>query len=582
MAVTKLTGKASTSALYAKKEVQKKEEVQPAAPPVTTEPTRAEPMQVADGFDEAQAEPAVDLGSTPSATPLNAQAQVPPQSPTAATGDSPPPTVAAATAGATGGTSIPPATGLDPEFQIRPPESPEQAAEWLSDPNNSRYEDGIHGTQIRAQDTAWLASQDPEKLPEVFEALGPEETAQLVSDTVNGTANDNQQFFPNDAAMQSSFESIGTALGTMPEDFQTEVGTQLASGDSALASSLLLRQGGPGLDATRRGFLDAAREQVTEDPFMARAAGNVMAGSQDLVNEYAQEWGDDFISMLDKGLGELPPHNQDSYHTDFASMQNDGLEQVVGMMANYDGPDAQMTKARVFSTAAQTLDDMGNDNASLRAGMDQLFLSDSRGIAEWLGNGTRPDQAHLPAVERQSNPLLDVNGEYLSRYFRESVFENPNPNGAVVQHVNSLVDEMKDDLLRANGDERESIGHALGYMVGSAALGYAAARDANKDSREAREALLNMMFQPIQGAASGVASGAGGPVGGLVADKVTEAGMDALVGFLNNGLEEEQRDMDQLRYNILQNLYSGLPFEYQTALDSKIGRMLGVSGNSNQ
>jgi hypothetical protein len=548
MAVTKLTGNSSTSAAWAKKEIQKKEEVQPAAPPAVPEPARAEPMQVADGFDEPQAQPAVDLGSTTSATPLNA--------------------------------SIPPATGLDPKFQIRPPESPEQAAEWLSDPNNSRYEDAHFGTQLRSQDTAWLASQDPEKLPEVFEALGPEETAQLVSDTVTGTSNDNQQFFPNDAAMQSSFESIGTALGTMPEDFQTEVGTRLASGDNALASSLLLRQGGPGLDATRRGFLDAAREQVTEDPFMARAAGNVMAGSQALVNEYAQEWGDDFISMLDKGLGELPPHNYGpgSYHSDFASMQNDGLEQVVGMMANYDGPDAQMKRAQVFTAAAKTLDDMGSDNASLRAGMDQLFLSDSLGLVEWLGNGSRPDQAHLPAVEREHNPVEDFNGEYLSRYFRESVFENPDPNGAVVQHVNSLVAETKDALLRASGDERDHIGHVLGYMVGSAAVGYAAARDANKDSQEAREALVNMLFQPIQGAASGAAAGAGGPVAGLLAGKVTGAGAEAMVDFLNNGLQEEQLNMDQLRNSIFRNLYSGLPFEYHTALDSKISRVISVSG----
>ena len=578
MAVTKLTGNSSTSALYAKKEVQKKEEAQPAETPAATEPARVEPMQVADGFDEPQAaQPAVDLGSTTSATPLNAQGQVPQQSPAAATGDSPAPAVTAATGGVAGGTGIPPATGVDPDFYFGTvPESAEQTAELLADPNNIRYE-GMDGTQRRSQDMALLASQDPEKLPEVFEALGPEETAQLVSDMVTGTSTDNQQFFPNDAAMQSSFESIGTALGTMPEDFQTEVGTRLASEDNALASSLLLRQGGPGLDATRRGFLDAAREQVKDDPFMARAAGNVMAGSQALVNEYAQQWGDDFISMLDKGLGELPPYSQGSYHSDFDSMQNDGLEQVVGMMANYDGPDAQMKRAQVFSAAAGTLDDLGNDNASLRAGMDQLFLSDSRGILDWLSDGSRPDQAGLPGAERERNPLYDVHGQSLALYFRESVFENPAPNGPVVQEFNSLVDDLKGGVLGApTRDERDRVGGTLGYLISTAAFGYEDANNANKDSQEAREALVNMVFDPIQGAASGAATSAGGPAAGLVAKEITGVGTEALVNFINSGLEDKRESMIDRMGTILNHVFSGMPTEYQTATNAMMGRMLGV------
>ncbi|WP_257459287.1 hypothetical protein [Archangium lipolyticum] len=566
----KLTGNSSTSAALPKKEVQQKEVKPPPPPPP---PSRTSPTQVSDGFDPPRARP-VDLGSTLSGTPLNAQRQVPQQNTTAATGGTP--ASVTATGGAAGSTTIPPATGVDPSFYAGPPpESPEQAAEWLSDPNNARYE-GFNGTQLRSQDMAWLAANGPEKLPEVFNALGPEETSELVADTVNGTFNDNSQFFPNDAALRSSFNSIATALGTMPASFQTEVGTRLAREGNAEAS-LLLRQGGPGLDAARRGYLDAAREQARSDPFMARAAGNVLAGSQTLVNEYAQAWGDDFLSMLDKGLGDLPPHSRDSFHSGFASMQHDGLEQVVGMMANYNGPDAQLHKAQVFGTAARTLDEQGNDNASLRAGLDQLFLSDSRGIVEWLSDGTRPDEAGLPASGRRANPAMDAKGEALSLYFRESVFENPDPNGAVVQQVNTLVGELKGELLGASTqDERNRVGGFLGYLVGTAALGYEGAYDANKDSQEARAALVNMIFKPLEGKLTGAATAAGGPAAGLLAGEISKTGKEALIDFLNSGLKDDQNRMGELFDNVLTDVFSGVPVEHQSAVNAMLGRLLGL------
>jgi len=554
MTVTRSTGTSYTPALS-------KPEAKPALPQRQTELPKAAPLQVADGFDQTPAR-RLDLGATFSTAPLAAQSLASQEN------------VSLAPAG--GGTAIPPATGVDESFYAGiPPESPEQAAEWLSDPNNPRYQ-SIDGQQLRSQDLAWLAANDPEMLPEVFNALGPQETSQLIADTVNGTFNDNSQFFPDDAALQSTFNSIATALGTMPADFQTQVGTQLAS-EGNTDASLLLRHGGPELDAARRGYLDTAREQAKTDPLMARAVGNVMAGSQALVDEYVQSWGDDFLTILDKGLGDIQPHSRDSFHSGFPSMQHDGLEQVVGMMANYSGPDAELHKAQVFGTAANTLDEQGNDNESLRNGLDQLFLSDSRSIVEWLSDGTRPDDVGLPAAQRRENPAMDPKGEALSLYFQESVFENPDPNGAVVNEVNTLVGELKGELLGASTEtERNRVGGFLGYLIGTAALGYEGAHEANQDSQEARAALVNMIFKPLEGKAKGAATAAGGPAAGLLAGEIVGAGTDALVDFLNSGLRDEQNRMGTLFSDVLTSVFSGIPVEYQSAVNGMLGRILGL------
>lgn len=231
----------------------------------------------------------------------------------------------------------------------------------------------------------------------------------------------------------------------------------------------------------------------------------------------------------------------------------------------------------MFGTAARTLDEQGNDNTALIVGLDQLFFSDSRGIVEWLSDGTRPDQANLAGADRQANPAMDATGEALSLYFQESVFENPDPNGAVVQQVNTLVGQLKDELLAAPTEEgRNRVGAFLGYLVGTAALGYEGAHEANQDTQDARAALVNMIFEPLEGAASGAASAQGGPAAGLLAGQIVSAGSDKLVDFLNSGLKDEQNRMQSLFDNVLTSVFSGLPVEYQTAVNGMLGRILGL------
>lgn len=550
-----------------------KQESRPAQPQRQAELPKSTPKPVADGFERPAAK-RLDLGSTFSGAPLATQVQSFQQGSTA-TG-----TVRGTpvngTAGAGTGTSIPRASGIDTSFYMgEPPESPEQAAQFLSDPNNARYQ-GTNGQQLRSQDLAYLAANAPERLPQVFTALGSQETSRLLADTMRGLDDDNAQFFPNDGAIQSTFASVATALGTMPANFQTEVGAQLGR-DGNMSAALILRQGGPGLDAARRGYLDAARDQAKTDPFMARAVGDVLAGSQALVNEYVQSWGNDFLTILNQGLGELKPYSFSNFHSGFASMEHTGLEQVVGMMANYNGPDADLHKAQVFATAANTLDRQGNDNASLRTGLDQLFLSDSRNIVEWLSDGTRPDDASLPASQRRANPAMDARGEALSRYFRESVFENPDPNGAVVRQVSTLVDQMKTELVGASSqDARNRVGGFMGYLIGTAALGYETAHTENKDSQAARAALVNMVFKPITGQITGAASAAGGPAAGLLAGQITGAGTEALIHFLNSGLRDQSNRMSELFTNVLTSVFSGVPVEYQPAVNAMLGRILGL------
>jgi hypothetical protein len=475
---------------------------------------------------------------------------------------------------ATGGsqvasTDIPPATGVDDDFLGAVPESPEAAVARITDPNNETYQSN---PDQRARDMVWLAAHHPEFLPQVYEALGPEESARLLEQTVDyGVYGDNHQVFGNSETSASILNTLGASFAAMPPDFQAKAGTYAAQ-EGLWDLSLIFRQpagsaAAPGaLDPARAAFAEALHPQALTDPEAARAVGNALAGSQALVNQYAAPteaggWGNDFITMLNVGLSEAD-YTQATWNSDQSSLQDAGLAQVVGMVGHYDGPDADFIKANVFKTAAYALERSGGDNPALVSGMEQLFLSDSRAITEWLASGTRPDDP----TNQVPNAAEDPTGAALGIFFQKAVFENPEPEGAVVMEMNRLMSEYKGEMSSNDPAVYDHAGRHIGYLLGAMGAGYEDAVADNKDSQAAREALVNMAWGAIKGPVTGAAGSAAGPAGSFLAGQGLDASQQWIQDFINGDLDADLESMDQIFTRFVTEALRGLPDEKKTAM----------------
>ncbi|MFY0530200.1 hypothetical protein ACN28I_45885 [Archangium gephyra] len=530
-----------------------------------------------------------------SGAPLVAGAQQQQVADTTAAGEAPVTAADGATVTATGtpgtgsgtgqvaASDIPPATGVDDQYLGAVPESPEEAVDRITNPDNELYQ---LNPEQRARDMVWLAAHHPEQLPQVYETLGPEESAQLIEQTVElGLYNDNHQAFQSNESSASILNTLGTSLAAMPADFQTQVGTHAAQ-EGLLDMSLVFRQpsgsaAAPGaLDPARAAFAEALHQQALTDPEAARAVGNALAGSQELVNRYAAPtsaggWGSDFTTILDTGLSQQD-YTQAAWNSTQSSMRDEGLEQVVGMMAHYDGPDADFTKTNVFKTAAYALEESGGDNPALVSGMEELFMSDSRAITEWMASGTRPDDP----THQIPNPAEDPRGKALGIFFQEAVFENPDPQGEVVMEMNRLMSEYRGEMMSSNDPAvYDHAGRHIGYLLGAIGEGYEAAAAENKDTQEAREALVNMAWGAIKGPATNAAGEFTGPAGSFVAGHALDAGQKWIVDFINGDLQEDLDTMEEISGSFINEALRGLPDHKKDALLAWVGGLSAVNNS---
>jgi hypothetical protein len=523
------------------------QEQQPAAKPASrpaTAPapadsfTTAQPKTLSDGQKPATAPAGTAMSYADFMRSLNAPAPAP-------------------AANAAGGTQpIPPAQGMDPYYLGAVPENPDEAVARLTDPNCEAYQ---FNPEQRVKDLMWLAANAPDRLAEVYETIGPEATTELLNQTAQFAAvQDHHQAFPNDAAAASLLNTLALGLSATSPQFQQQVGQTMAD-QGLLAATLVLKQPGAP-DGARSAFIDAAKDRALEDPEWARAAGNVMAGSQAMVDKYAAEWGDDFVKLIETGLNGARTYGGDRNGYDMPSLRNNGLEQIVGMVGNYQGPNADQLKAQVFQTAAMSYETSpcywDGDNEDLLKGMEQLFVSSSRTIVDELSDCT-------------SDPS-DPSGRALGLFFRE-VLEDPDPNGAVITEANRLFAELKNEVLNSNDASVYGVaGAQMGYLLGALGLGYKAALSENQGSQAAREALVKMAV----GAVTGKAGEYLGPAGSILTGPGATAATNLLAGFLNGDLQADAKSMQTIRDTLFNAAFAGLPPEKQTELRAWMASIL--------
>jgi hypothetical protein len=156
-----------------------------------------------------------------------------------------------------------------------------------------------------------------------------------------------------------------------------------------------------------------------------------------------------------------------------------GLEGLLNGLSQLQGAEYTQLKAHVFSAAS---DGMGETHTrkELTEGLKALFVSDPKGIAIEIANNSN----HFV-----SSPTA------FSFFFKEAIFNNPDPNGEFIEAVSStlknLYQEATDGSLSESDNEDSSM--TLGVLFGSLRAAFDDAKADNKADQQAVRNIVNVL-----------------------------------------------------------------------------------------
>jgi hypothetical protein len=407
-----------------------------------------------------------------------------------------------------------------------------------------------------------LRKNDPVFMRELYENLGPELTASLMSASIDAIYRDNLGEYQSESDARSALTAVAQSLSYMPASFQREIGAQAAEqGKYQVGIILGLPEAG---DAARRGFVDGAKEMALGDEYdsnyAARMVGEALSGSPRLMEEYLADtvdargnrtnalWSPEEVTQLfQRGL-EVPPIG-DSFHYDWSLLKGEGLERIIGMAADLRGSEYADFRARLFRDAASVLEETDTGDGlrqSLVDNLKELFLTDPRGLVDKLFNNTGV-----------TDSPFDSSGQALGLFFRETLFADADPNDPFISTVSQLMGDIRADMLDTGNLRRdpnnERYAKLLGDVLGSVAAGYARAVEDNGEDQAAREALVGTIVDLV---AKPIDIG-GGTVGDIATDQAKELTKNIFNSFINGDLEADAEGMREILDQLFENAFAG-------------------------
>ncbi|MET0751953.1 MAG: hypothetical protein ABWZ66_01205 [Pyrinomonadaceae bacterium] len=407
-----------------------------------------------------------------------------------------------------------------------------------------------------------LRRNDPVFMRELYENLGPELTASLMSASIDAIHRDNLGEYQDESDARSALSAIAQTLSYMPASFQREVGAQAAEqGKYQVGIILGLPEAG---DAARRGFVDGAKEMALGDDYdsnyAARMVGEALSGSPRLMEEYLADttdargnrtnalWSPEEVTKLFQNGLEVPPI-ADSFHYDWSLMKGEGLERIVGMAADLRGSEYADFRARLFRDASSVLSetDTGDDmRQSLVDNLKDLFMTDPRGLVDKLFNNTGV-----------TDSPFDSSGQALGLFFRETLFADANPDDPFITTVSQLMGGIRAEMLDVDNlrqdPNNERYAKLLGDVLGSVAAGYKRAVKDNGEDQAAREALVGTIVDLV---AKPIDIG-GGAVGDIATDQAKKLTKSIFSDFINGDLKADEEGMREILDQLFENAFAG-------------------------
>ncbi|ATB27690.1 hypothetical protein [Melittangium boletus] len=407
--------------------------------------------------------------------------------------------------------------------------------------------------EYRGQDflnTMEAHKDDPAFMRDMYEQLGPKLTSQLLDDAANAIRQDNHNTYGNQAAAQRALSSVAKSLDAMPPPFQGQVGR--LAGRNHPAAALVLKHGAS--LAVKQGFLEgikpAALGSVYGASFSARMAGDIIASEPKLYQHVADTWPTGELGTLMRN-GLTTPPLADAFHSDWPAFHPAGLERMVGMAADIQGPSAGTLRTRVFQEASLAL---GKNltgeptRKSLVDNMKTLFKSDTQGLVDRLFNNN--GSSGVPFADSQ---------RAMGLFFRDALFAHPGQDASFQQFVSDFMGKQRQQMLDparlAQGPgaaANELSAKQLGNVLGSVVTGYSRAAKDNGEQQAARKefvgTLLGLATKPVR---------AGGPIGDLAKGVAEKAVTSLLSDFLNGGLKNDKAGMNRLMMTVIDKASEG-------------------------
>jgi len=152
--------------------------------------------------------------------------------------------------------------------------------------------------------------------------------------------------------------------------------------------------------------------------------------------------------------------------------------------ANLD--DTRTFQTQLFRNAANDLDESGTNpnRQELVDNLKVLYAADPRGITQRLfqNDGTQ-------------DTGFDPGAQALPKFMRDAVFASEDPaNDGFVKYLQKEIYGLRQDAV-LNQDPKAA--GTLGYMMGSVVLGHEMAQKQNKNTRDARNALVEMLAPAV-------------------------------------------------------------------------------------
>lgn len=467
------------------------------------------------------------------------------------------------------------------------------AAARLMNPENYSGPEGQHN---RARDFMELAQKQPGFMGDVYKTLGADESKKLLDQAVGTLHNDNANDYPDDKSISDKTKALAQSMAQMPEAMQREV-AQKAAADPYTAGSLATVLKQPGAPAAARAtFVESMKDQALQDPNAARALGDVMASDQNLVNHYTEQWGADTVkNLVNKGLE--TPVSGGSFHYDSAqwpSLNNNGIEKMVGMLGAFNGTGAADLKTGLFNDLTAKLKDSktgDSRNQDLVNGLKDMFKG---------GPQAQPPQS-LAASQEMLQGLYSRYGDHasetMSTFMRDAMFGNPKDAATdpFVQHTQQFMNELRNQMLSPDNVARrtdqneatlgsEDYAKMLGRFTGAMSVGFGMAVKDNKNTEEARKALVEATI----GLVADRLPTKGVPGADAIKSQLEKLVTDKIGGFLTQDLRADRGTMTNMMQGMLdivgtqaadfdrRNLEAGDPKNFtQTDVQFKLETMWG-------
>ncbi|HVG57834.1 MAG TPA: hypothetical protein VNA24_04720 [Hyalangium sp.] len=435
-----------------------------------------------------------------------------------------------------------------------------EAAALLMQPGLNVY-NGINGDALRGADFAQLMREhadDPQFISDMLNALGPENTMQLMGYLSSQPEGDRRVLLEGQISSIAQGMDNALAEGPISPDFITQMAEQGGRSGMPYLAAIVSDPSTSNLAATRAAVQEALVERAVSEPqgtATARIAAEMLANDPE---------GIAFLEGMDPADREHFLENALSYSPEqpiegLGSLG--GAERLIGMAAESTNPDF---RAHMFSIGASVLAGISPTPSSASSGplldnLKTLFQSDPQYITGQL------------FTQSASNPAADPTWSVLGNFFDQALFRTHNRNDPFIASVTTLMSDIRQDMLSAAeaGDVQLANSHAmhLGNVAGSLQIGFYQALADNQATAEGRTAFVGIITDGVLGV-TGTATGLGGTASSVAANVgVSDVAVAIADVVMNGDLRANAGDMRNMLARMLSGLYDELRIQDREGAD---------------